>query len=203
MFEKNTIDEFTKILASQSAVPGGGGASAIVAAIGISLGHMVGSLTVGKPKYADVEKDIIKLMDRAEKLRLNFLNDAENDAIAFEPLAKAYGIPKDDPHRDEVMEGCLRTAASAPLEIFRHCMEAVSALEEFAESGSKLVISDVATGIAHIRGAMYGAAVNVKVNTKLMKDKECAEKLNRYIDQNIESYTVRIDRVWNKLYNNF
>ena len=57
MIEK-TVTAFTEELASPAPVPGGGGASALAGAIGISLGDMVGELTTGKKKYADVEEDI-------------------------------------------------------------------------------------------------------------------------------------------------
>ena len=40
-----SVTEFTEALASKAAVPGGGGASALVGAIGIALGDMVGELT--------------------------------------------------------------------------------------------------------------------------------------------------------------
>ena len=55
-FTKRSCEEFVDVLASKAPVPGGGGASALVGAIGMALGNMVGSLTVGKKKYADVEK---------------------------------------------------------------------------------------------------------------------------------------------------
>ena len=58
-------NEFVEILSTKAPVPGGGGASALVGAVGIALGTMVGSLTVGKKKYADVESDILKLMEKA------------------------------------------------------------------------------------------------------------------------------------------
>ena len=53
-FTKSSCEEFVDVLASKAPVPGGGGASALVGAIGMALGNMVGSLTVGKKKYADV-----------------------------------------------------------------------------------------------------------------------------------------------------
>ena len=60
----STLQEFTEQLASKTSVPGGGGASAMVASIGIALGDMVGEFTVGKKKYADVEPEIKDLMER-------------------------------------------------------------------------------------------------------------------------------------------
>ena len=62
MFENTTIKEFTELLASPSSVPGGGGASALVGAIGIALGDMVGEHTVGKKKYAEVEEELITIV---------------------------------------------------------------------------------------------------------------------------------------------
>ena len=57
-FSTVPCNEFVEVLASKAPVPGGGGASALVGAIGTALGNMVGSLTVGKKKYADVRTRI-------------------------------------------------------------------------------------------------------------------------------------------------
>ena len=78
-----SVTEFTELLASRSAVPGGGGASALVGAIGIALGNMVGELTVGKKKYADVEEDVRVLMEKAQDLRLRLL-----DCVKQSPLLR-------------------------------------------------------------------------------------------------------------------
>ena len=43
-----TCRKFVEVLASDAPAPGGGGAAALVGAIGTALGNMVGSLTVGK-----------------------------------------------------------------------------------------------------------------------------------------------------------
>ena len=92
-FSTSTCTEFVEVLASKAPVPGGVGASALVGAVGTALGNMVGSLTVGKKKYADVEADIIALKEKATALQADFLRLVEADAEAFEPLAKAYGMP--------------------------------------------------------------------------------------------------------------
>ncbi len=202
MLNKN-VTEFTEALASKSAVPGGGGASALVGAIGIALGDMVGELTVGKKKYADVEEDVRALMVRAQELRVKLLSCVNKDAKAFEPLSRAYGIPKDDPTRDEVMEKCLRDAAGAPLEILDLCCEAIELQKEFAAKGSVLAISDAATGVVFSLSAMYGAAVNVKVNTKSMKDRDYAEKINAHVDAQIAKYRPIAEQIFQDVYGRF
>lgn len=203
MFEQTTITQFTELLASKAPVPGGGGASALVGAVGIALGDMVGELTVGKKKYADVETDIRSLMLRAQELRVKLLNSIEKDAELFEPLSRAYGIPKDDPGREEIMERCLRDAASAPLEIFDLCCESIEIIREFGEKGSRIVVSDAATGVAFAQAAMYGAAVNVKVNTKLMKDRDYAERINAHVDAKIKSYGRMAEDIYQSIYQTF
>ncbi len=202
MLDKS-VTEFTELLASKSPVPGGGGASALVGAIGIALGDMVGELTVGKKKYAAVEEDVKALMAKAQDLRVRLLACVNKDAEAFEPLSRAYGIPKDDPARDEVMEACLREAAAPPLEILDLCCEAIDLQREFADKGSVLAVSDAATGVVFCWSAMYGAAVNVKVNTKAMKDKEYAGKINAHVDAQMAKYWPIAEKVYEDVYGRF
>ena len=64
--------EFVSVLASDAPAPGGGGAAALVGAIGTALGNMVGSLTVGKKKYAEVEEEIIALGVERHEVKIDF-----------------------------------------------------------------------------------------------------------------------------------
>ena len=101
-FSTSTCTEFVEVLSSKAPVPGGGGASALVAAVGTALGNMVGSLTVGKKKYADVEDEIIECKKEADEIAKEFLELMDKDAEAFEPLSRAYGLPKSTP--EEIAE---------------------------------------------------------------------------------------------------
>lgn len=200
---EGSVTDFTKCLASPAPVPGGGSASALAGALGVALGDMVGELTVGKEAYAGARDELRALMARAQELRVRLLACVERDASAFEQLSKAYRIPKDDPARDEAMETCLRGAAAVPLEILELCCEAIELQEAFAEKGGRLVISDAATGAALCWGAMYGAAVNVKVNTKLMKDRAYAGRINARVDEKMDKYWRIAERVYKDIYNSF
>ena len=192
----STLQEFTEQLASKTSVPGGGGASAMVASIGIALGDMVGEFTVGKKKYADVEPEIKELMERAQNIRVKLLKCIDDDAIAFEPLSKAYSIPKEDPNRDEIMEKCLKDAAQVPFQILQLACEAVDLQREFADKGSVIMISDAATGVAMLQGAIKGAAVNVRINTKSMKDRKYAADLDAKVSALINEYTIKADEIY-------
>ena len=94
-FSTVPCNEFVEVLASKAPVPGGGGASALVGAVGTALGNMVGALTVGKKKYADVEEEMKELMAKATTLQDELLHLIERDAEVFEPLSKAYGMPRE------------------------------------------------------------------------------------------------------------
>ena len=201
--DRKSVREFTELIASKAPFPGGGGASAAVAAIGIALGDMVGELTVGKKTYAGVESEIKEIMEHAQNLRKRFLELINKDAEDFEPLSKAYAIPKDDPNRDSEMERCLRLAAGAPLEIFDLSCEAIELFMPLAEKGSKLAVSDAATGVVFCWAAMYGAAVNVKVNTKLMKDRAYAEEINKHIDDSMQKFWPIAEKTYEFVYSKF
>ena len=190
-FVNITCKEFIDLLASKAAVPGGGGAAALGGAIGLALANMVGSLTVGKKKYADVEADIIDLMEKATALQDELLCLVDADAEAFEPLSKAYSIPKDDPARETVMENALRLATSVPLDIMRVCANAIDIAGEFAAKGSALAISDAGVSAAFLRAALIGASFNVFINTKAMTDKEYATKVNSEADALLEKYVPK------------
>ena len=198
MIEK-TVTAFTEELASPAPVPGGGGASALAGAIGISLGDMVGELTTGKKKYADVEEDIQVLMKRAQALRVKLLGFVDGDAEAFAPLAKAYGIPKDDPTRDAVMESALQVACSVPMDILRTCADAINIIGEFAAKGSRLAVSDAGCGAILCKAAMQAASLNIYINTKSMKDRALAQALEAEADALLSGYTQKADDIFNSV----
>ena len=188
--------EFVTVLASNAPAPGGGGAAALVGAIGTALGNMVGSLTVGKKKYADVEAEIIALQAKCDALQTELLNQVEADEINFLPLAKAYGIPKDDPTRDQVMEEATIIACSTPVKIMELCCEALDAIKIFAEKGSRLAVSDAGCGAVIVKSALQAASLNVFINTKTLKNREVAEEMNAKCLGMLDTYGKLADEIF-------
>lgn len=194
--EKN-VDKFLETLASSAPAPGGGGAAALCGALAIALGNMVGNLTLGKKKYADVQEDIAELNAKAEALRAGFVALVDADAEAFAPLSRAYSIPKDDPARDEIMEPALLKAAEAPLEIMRKCAEALDLISGYAAKGSALAISDAGCAAALCGAAMEAAALNVKINTKSMKNRAVADNINAEMNELLQKYFALSQEIYN------
>ncbi|MGI6075576.1 MAG: cyclodeaminase/cyclohydrolase family protein [Pyramidobacter sp.] len=195
--------DFVAVLATKAPVPGGGGASALCGAIGTALGNMVGSLTVGKKKYAAVEEEIKEYQSRCDALQKDFLALVEKDAEVFAPLAAAYGMPKDTEEqraeKDRVMESALKAASEAPLQIMRKCGEAIELLEQFAAKGSKIAVSDAGVGAALCKAALQGAALNVYINTRMMKDTKRAAETNSQADALLQKYGALADKIYSSV----
>jgi len=198
-FIDKPCSEFVEVLSSKAAVPGGGGASALVGAVGIALGAMVGNLTVGKKKYADVETEILELLDKAAALQAELLHLVDEDAVVFEPLSKAYGIPKDDPTREQVMEDALKLACTVPMDIMRLCARAIELHDEFARKGSVLALSDAGVGAAFCKAALQGASLNVYINTGSMNDRNYAGSIEAEADAIINKYCIMADEIFNSV----
>ena len=188
--------EFVTVLASDAPAPGGGGAAALVGAIGTALGNMVGSLTVGKKKYAEVEAEIIALKAKCDQLQTQLLNQVEADEVNFLPLAKAYGIPKDDPNRDKIMEEATIIACSTPMKIMDLCCEALEAIAVFAAKGRRLAVSDAGCGAVCVKAALQAASLNVFINTKTLKNREVAEEMNAKCLGQLDKYGKMADEIF-------
>lgn len=194
LVEKSCAD-FTAALASRAPVPGGGGASALVGALGTALCAMAGNLTLGRKKYAAVEGDIRAVVEAAEGVRQRLLELADEDAASFAPLAQAYAIPKNDPRHDGVLESATLGACIAPLEMMRQCGAAVALLEETLEKGSAMLVSDVGCGALCCGAALESAALNIYMNTRTLRDRAKVAELEGEADRLLRAYGPRARRV--------
>ena len=187
MLDKS-LKEFTQLASSKAPVPGGGGVSGLVGSLAASLAEMVTNLTAGKKKYQEYEAEIQDIMQETEQLRVLLLESINKDAEAFAPLAQAYGMNKEAEGYQERMENCLKEAARPPYMIMKYCCRIIELDDRLADIGSKLAVSDAATSVMLAHGAMYGGAVNVFVNTRLMKDREYADKIDEEVNGLLSEY---------------
>lgn len=198
-----SCEAFLEDLAGSAPAPGGGGAAALVGAAGAALGNMVGSLTVGKKKYAAVEADILILNRRAAALRKQLEGLVQADADAFIPLAAAYKLPKETPeqqaHKAAVLEAALEGACAVPLEIMSACCEGIALAAEYAEKGSVMAVSDAGCAALFCKAALQAAGLNVSINTRLMADNARAAALNAQADAMLAEFVPQVDQIYEKL----
>lgn len=203
MLKDKKIEEFLSSLGSKEPVPGGGGASALVGAIGVSLGKMVGNLTIGKKKYVEVQDEIEYVMAKLDKLEKKLVSCIDDDAKGFKPLARAYSLPenteKEKYEKTQIMEKALKKAVEVPIEIVETCGNAINLFSLLAKKGSKLAISDAGVGVAFCKAAIEGAALNVFINTKLMQDREEAQQLNFKVMQYMKKNAELADNIYNEV----
>ena len=196
---QSSCREFVDILASDAPAPGGGGAAALVGAIGTALGNMVGSLTVGKKKYADVQDEILALKAKCDALQTQLLNQVQADEEGFLPLAKAYGIPKDDPNRAQILEEATIAACAVPMRIMELCCESLDCIAVFAQKGSRLAVSDAGCAAVCVKAALQAASLNVFINTKSLQNRAVAEELNAKANAMLCKYCALADQIFTEV----
>lgn len=200
MTKTKQIGEWLDSLASKAPVPGGGGASALAGALAAALGQMVANLTIGKIRYADVEEEMLQYRTQLANLQNEMLRLVERDAEAFAPLAAAYGLPKETKkereEKERVMEACLLEASLTPLQIMEKAAEILNLVSQLAKKGSRMAASDAGVAAQLARAAVNGAAMNVYINTKSMKDRKKAEELNARAENLAKSGAALADAVY-------
>lgn len=174
---------FLEALASGEPTPGGGSASAYGAAMAASLVAMVGRVTVGKQKYADVESEMWKMIEEASELQSLMQEAVSKDAEAFEAYMKARRLPRDTEQqkadRIQAIQAASINAAEVPLQVARNAVQILRLAVRAAELGNVNAISDAGTAAALSQAALKGAGLNVRINLLgLEKESDPARMLN-------------------------
>ena len=198
-FKDKSTAEFNRELSSGEPVPGGGGGAAMCGAMAASLGCMVCRLTIGKKKFLHFDRELREAEARLGILRDKMMSFADMDAEAFIPLAEAYKIPKDSPGRESVMEKALLGAAQVPMEIMRAGAECIDIFEYLLDHSSVMVISDVGVGAALASGAVKGAGLNIFINTKSMKNRDEADRLDYEAESILNKYIPLADSIFDRV----
>lgn len=169
-----SLEKFSAEVAAKKSMPGGGSVAAYAAALSSSLASMVGNFTIGKKKYIQYDEDIKRILEEAETLENEALKLVDDDVKAFLPLADAYKMPSDTDEekelKNEVMQRCLKEAATVPLNLMKLCEKILELHEELLEKGSKMLISDVGVGVTMLKSAVMSAKLNVLINIEYIDD---------------------------------
>ena len=179
MTKNNTIAKFLDELASEAPTPGGGGAAAIMGAIGAALVSMVANLTIGKKNYEAFDEELKAINAAAEKVRAELTAAIDEDVVAFNAVMGAYGLPRgtdeEKAARAAAIQAALKQATDAPLRAVKACHEVIKLSAVVAEKGNVNVISDAGVAVLAANAGLRSAALNVYINAKSIKDREFAE----------------------------
>lgn len=206
MIEK-CVEEFLADLASKAPTPGGGGAAAIMGAMGAALVSMVCNLTLGKKGYESVEGDVKRALERAEQLRAELIAMVRADAAAFNQVMNAYRLPKDTDEqkqsRGAAIQAALKAATEVPLACGRCCAEVIQLSRIVAEKGNRNVVSDAGVAVMGGYAGLKSAALNVYINTGSINDKLFVEtrlsELEQLLAEGESAANAIVREVRNKL----
>ncbi len=175
-----TLSGFLAALSSPDPAPGGGSAAALGGAVGGALAAMVLSLTAPKAQ-PDAARLMTETAGRARQKMRILEGLMDRDAKAYGAVVAALAMPKGTAQEKEIRSARLREAMTlaieVPLETMQEGLEVLACLKEAAALGSSHALSDVGVGTLAARLCVTGAAHNVEINLKTMKD---AERAGRY-----------------------
>jgi formiminotetrahydrofolate cyclodeaminase len=188
---KTTIEDWLTDLASELPAPGGGAAAGVSAAMAAALVSMVCNLTIGKPKFAEHEAVMREALAEAERLRLEALQLAEDDAEAFSGVVAAYKLPKSSDEekaaRTAAIQAGLVEAAAVPLAVARVSAEVIKLSGRILEGSNPNVLSDVAVAASAAKSALESAALNVDINVVAIKDAAERERLASTLNEALQA----------------
>lgn len=173
-FNKLPIDDFLDRVASEKVVPGGGGVAALAGALGASLGSMACALTIGKPKFAEVEPEVQRIASRLNRATLMLKQLIDEDAAAYAELSAAFKIDRSDPTRKGQISKMAALAAAVPLETVAVSRQVLGDLRRLEPIGNPNLRSDVSAAIYLVQAAMHAAAANVRVNLPFLNKEQAA-----------------------------
>jgi len=171
---QSSVRKFVEALGSRTPAPGGGAASALMAAVGAALGAMVGWMTYGKRKFADQDALMRRLIPPLDEAMKALLPMIDRDTRAFDAYMAAVGVPKATPEaeaaRRRAMQDALQSAVQVPLEVMRTADRCWEAMAEMAGHGNPASRSDLEVGAAALFAGIWGASRNVAINLPGIED---------------------------------
>lgn len=169
-----TVAGFIEELASDSPAPGGGSVSALNGAIAAALTSMVGNLTIGKKKYADVEDEMREIVTKTTEIQKELLEAVDKDTDAFNVVFAAFKWPKETEEEKaarsaEIQRGT-KIAADVPMAVAEKAVDLMPLIEKVIMKGNQNSITDACCAMMACRYAVIGALLNVRINLGSIKD---------------------------------
>lgn len=176
-----TAKGFANLTASESPAPGGGSVSAYMGALGAALGTMVANLSSHKAGWDHRWDEFSKWAEKGQSIMNEMLFLVDEDTNSFNKIMEAFGLPKDSDTekaaRSAAIQAATHYATEIPLRTMKVAYSGFDLIEEMVKEGNPNSVSDAGVGALAIRSAIYGAYMNVRINSVDLKDRTVADKL--------------------------
>jgi formiminotetrahydrofolate cyclodeaminase len=195
----HSIGNFAELVAEATPTPGGGSVSAYSGMLAASLGQMVCSITISKPKYAMVEPRLSEISSKLERTGARLRELIAEDAESFEGVLQTYRMPKETADQKEQrgieIQKALQSAIAVPFETAERSLDVLRLLGELAGIGTPNALSDVAVGAQLALVAVKGASYNVGANLGSITDRESAGHTRNQMTAIIDESQTIADKV--------
>lgn len=175
------LTDLLDAFASNEPVPGGGSASALAGAVGVSLLMMVAGLPKTKTGAPEEAADLAEAAARLRPLRDTLASLVDRDSEAYTAVLNAMRLPKetdaDKAARKAAMETAMRGATEVPMDVMRACQQALRGSIVVARHGNPNAATDTGVAIELLLVGTRGGAMNVDVNLKSLKDPAFVERV--------------------------
>lgn len=200
-----TIGRFTGLLWSDAPAPGGGSAAALCGSLGASLCGMVSNLTLGRTKYAEFEPLCAAVAERAEQLRVAFLDAIDLDTNAFNRFSRALALPKETDEqkavRAETVSRALIACIDSPLTVMRLCDETIRLTESIIGKSNISASSDIGVSALCLKAAVQSAWLNVRINLPYLKDAALRDSYRTEGEKLKDSVCTHADECYQRILN--
>lgn len=170
-----SIAAFTAEVASPSPTPGGGGVAAHAASLAAALAQMVAGVTVGRKKYATVEDEMRRIVQRGGQLSDALATLVDRDVEAYTAVTAAYRLPRvtdrEIADRSAAITRALLSATAVPLEIARLSVDVCELAVAGATKGNANAVSDAGVAALLAEAACCAAAYSVRINVAGLADR--------------------------------
>jgi formiminotetrahydrofolate cyclodeaminase len=180
-----SMDEFLTRLSSSDPTPGGGALAAVVGSMAAAMLGMVCNLTLGRPRYADVEAQVRDLLTETTSWQQRLLDLADADADAYGAVSAAYRLPRGDEDerakRAAAIEQRMHGATEVPIETMEASRRLLDLALRAAELTNVTTIGDVAVAAHVALGATRAAADQARLNVASLTDEQFAAAMTQRI----------------------
>jgi len=176
-----SLSGFSNETLSESPAPGGGSVSAYVGALGAALGSMVANLSAHKRGWDDRWEELSNWAEKGKFAHDHLLKLVDQDTAAFNAIMDAFGLPKnndqDKMKRSAAIQAATKRAMEVPFEVMQTAFQSLEVIGKMTEIGNPNSLSDAGVGALCARTAVYGAYLNVRINSGELADRIFAEDM--------------------------
>ena len=200
MLVKLPVEEFSRVLGSNSPAPGGGSVAALSGALGANLVSMVCSLSIGKKDFESFDNELAEALKLARTLSEGLLKRVDLDTEAFNSVMAAFKMTKqteeEKKSRTEAIQAGFKEAVQSPLGIARECLDVLRLANKLLGKSNTNALSDLGVASLQAYAGLEGAIMNVKINIPSIKDTNFVSETSLEVSALLEEGT----RVGNNIY---